>query len=331
MNLITDTLKDRINYCNKRLKKIQDNLTKNKHFDGLKNICVYATGSYAREEAWEKSDLDLFFVNNDQRNIPLSKLSKILIDAELIKLNKKLKLPEFSNDGQFLEIHLLKDIIDIGSQEEDYRNFFTARMLLLLESKPLFNKTVYDKVLDRIIEAYFRDFNKHEKDFIPVFLVNDIIRYWKTLCLNYEHKRNRVGKRSEKEKKLKAHKNNLKLKFSRKLTCYSFLIMIVWYYVQPQKRFNKKIIREIVNLTPVQRLLFVARNSNDVVKINIQKALIIYSEFLNFVNKPDEWLLNKRNRNSAFEKSRKFGDLIFSTLNELSKINNSDILKYFVS
>lgn len=330
MELITDTLKERIIYCRKRFKKIKDNLKNNKHFVGLNDICVYATGSYAREEAWEKSDLDLFFINTDKNNVPLSKLTKILVDAELIKLNNKLLLPEFSNDGQFLEIHLLKDIIDIGSQEEDYKNFFTARMLFLLESKPLFNKTTYDKVLDRVIDAYFRDFNKHEKDFIPVFLVNDILRYWKTLCLNYEHKRNR-GKRSEREKKLKAHKNNLKLKFSRKLTCYSFLIMIISYYVKPNFTFNKKIIKEIVNKTPVERLLFVANNSNDNIKANIHKSLVIYSEFLNFVNKPDEWLLNKRNRDSAFEKSRKFGDLIYTILNDLSKFNNSDILKYFVS
>jgi len=45
----------------------------------------------------------------------------------------------FSNDGEFLRILYLEDMLEqLGGREDDYLNYFTARMLLLLESKPLY-------------------------------------------------------------------------------------------------------------------------------------------------------------------------------------------------
>jgi hypothetical protein len=82
---------------------------------------------------------------------------------------------------------------------------------------------------------------------MPVFLVNDIIRFWKTLCLNYEHKRNR----KDEDKKNKAHLKNLKLKFSRLMTCFSMVLLLSK---------NKKIIGPddfmgYVQISPLDRLL----------------------------------------------------------------------------
>jgi len=36
--------------------------------------------------------------------------------------------------------------------------------------------------------TYYRDADDRP-DFLPAFLINDITRFWKTLCLNYEHSR----------------------------------------------------------------------------------------------------------------------------------------------
>src|SRR5438034_11684593 len=98
-------------------------------------------------------------------------------------------------------------------------------MLLLLESRPLCNKTSYDQVIKSIVDEYFRDYPDHKQSFRPTFLINDILRFWKTMCLNYENKRNVI--KVDGEKKNKARLANMKLKFSRRLICFSTVIPIV--------------------------------------------------------------------------------------------------------
>jgi hypothetical protein len=117
----------------------------------LKNcpdLCVYATGSFARRDAWHHSDLDLFFViGPDGPTVP--QIRRTLINADLIRLCTAMGLPEFSGDGQYLVIHTLQSLVEeLGSQKEDHENFFTARLLLLLESCPLCHDEVHSG-LDR--------------------------------------------------------------------------------------------------------------------------------------------------------------------------------------
>jgi hypothetical protein len=79
--------------------------------------------------------LDLFFVSDGDDAV--DRTAKILIDAELIRMASGMGFPPFSNDAQYLEIHSLNEMLDeLGGAEDDFKNFFTARMLLLLESRP---------------------------------------------------------------------------------------------------------------------------------------------------------------------------------------------------
>ena len=247
-----------------------------------------------------------------------------------------MNLPEFSGDGKFLEIHFAEDMINLlGSREDDFRNFFSARMLLLLESKPIHNDRYYNSVLSKIIDAYYRDFHDHERNFQPLFLVNDIIRFWKTLCLNYEHARHRNPsqygqelKQNKKEGKmatLKAHKNNLKLRFSRKMTCFSFLLKIISSY----ENLDQSAVLDIVKLTPIERLISLTEKNSEV-KSDIKKALTLYSEFLDLSSEPIDWIGNRQNRDRSFTNGREFGNCIYDVLSKLAS-KNREILKYIVS
>jgi len=337
MSLLTETIKNRQVYCKEQIAIFRDKINQIDEVSKQQEYCIYATGSYARLEAAKNSDLDLFFVHSLAR--PVKNISKTLIDAELIKIQREMNLPEFSGDGKFLEIHFSEDMINhLGSREDDYRNFFSARMLLLLESKPIYNDAYYTQVLTRIIDAYYKDFHDHEQDFRPLFLVNDIIRFWKTLCLNYEHARHRDpdlyrnssteinrSQSDKREKKLKAHRNNLKLRFSRKMTCFSFLLNIISSY----EGLDQNKVLDIVKLTPIERLQNLTE-SNREIKDDVEKALNLYTEFLQLTSKPGDWIENEENRNLAFNKGRLFGDCIFQVLSKLAK-HNSEILKYIVS
>jgi hypothetical protein len=73
----------------------------------------------------------------------------------------------------------------IGLDEDDTRNL-TRRMLLLLESVPAAGANVHRVVRDRLVDRYLE---RHHKDYRPPrFLLNDVIRYWRTICVDFEGK-----------------------------------------------------------------------------------------------------------------------------------------------
>jgi len=234
----------------KRLEGIGDLLTESSRLcDGV--ACVYVTGSFGRLEAGRESDLDLFIVgksNEDQRDF--KRLDEILVKAELITATRKLAIPEFSGDGQYLEHYGDYSLVkELGSPSDDVGNTFTARLLLLLESRPLVGDLVYREIVARVVEAYWRDFEGHESDFIPAFLANDILRLWRTFCVNYEAR----TETEPAEKKAKRKLKNYKLKHSRLLTCYSALLYLLAVYVKKHS-VSKSDAVDMTELTPIERV-----------------------------------------------------------------------------
>jgi predicted nucleotidyltransferase len=159
MNIYTPTLISQKEFSLKQLEMLKTGIKDIEELAKYNSYSIYVTGSYGRLEATQYSDLDLFFITSGKRSNPISQLSKTLIDADLIRLTEKMGFPPFSNDGQFLDIHYLDDIVDqLGSRNDDFSNFFTARLLLLLESAPLYNEAFYDESVSRMIQTYYRDY-----------------------------------------------------------------------------------------------------------------------------------------------------------------------------
>jgi predicted nucleotidyltransferase len=316
-NKTRETLKSRKVYSEGRLDALTSSLAKLESLEDVNNLCIYATGSYGRLEASEHSDLDLFFVQtSDNALISVGRIESTLFDADVIRLTRSLGFPEFSRDGQFLEVHQLPAILEhLGGQEDDVRNYFTARLLLLLESRPLYAVPVYHRTLKSLIDAYYRDYHDHEIDFRPVFLANDIVRFWKTLCLNYEHKRNRAT--NDQLLRAKSHLKNLKLKFSRMLTCYSTLAWIASKETGP----GPEEVFEMVSLTPIARLRAVQGFDSEA-ETYVENALAEYSWFLEAIGHSEEdliaWIRVPVNRREAFTIGKKFGDEIFKLILHLA-------------
>lgn len=211
-----------------------------------KNITIFVVGSLGREEVGEKSDLDLFIISTEE----ISNLEKYKTFALLMEIAEELGFPEFSNDGQYLTIHTLDDLKKFtGSPFDDSQNLFTARMLMLLEGKVLFNEKLFKKVLSQIVAHYLRD-KKGNKDFKPYFLLNDILRYWRTLCLNYEVIRQ--------DKDRPWRKKNVNLKYSRLVTVFSTV-----FYLVTVDNITKKKILFLCKKTPLERILLTINTIND--------------------------------------------------------------------
>ena len=314
-----DLLLERKNYSETRLDEVRKRITAIRELPKDKNLSIYVTGSYGRLEAHPRSDLDLFFVSDDKAQI--DRTTKILIDAELIRTARDLGFPPFSNDAQYLQVHSLSEMLDkLGGAEDDFKNFFTARMLLLLESRPVYGQEAYKRILTSIIDGYFRDYHDHTGDFRPLFLVNDILRFWKTLCLNYENKRNRPEERAQKNKH---HLRNLKLKFSRLLICFSTIIPLI-----SSRTSSPQDILSLAEHAPLDRLGSIARKNQQ--KTLYNELCVLYSSFLETTSKSDilDWIGISENRRVAFGQADKFSEVLYSFL--VSSLQHLDDIRSLI-
>lgn len=324
-----DILTMRKMFSETKLRELTDKIASLPHVSRRSDLCIYVTGSYGRLEASDYSDLDLFFVHRGKKNLDaIPRLEKIRIDAQLIGLVEELGFPPFSNDGEYLQVHYLDDIREtMGGPDDDHENHFTARMLLLLESRPVFNDAIYEESLETIVNSYYRDYHDHETVFKPVFLINDILRFWKTLCLNYEHKRNRVGE--DPKIKNKNHIKNLKLKFSRLLTCFSVVIPLVKNPdVVPPKQ-----LAAMIHMSPMERLERAADGIEGATN-RLAKIADNYRWFLEATGKSQEavlsWISDQDVRDDAFRRGREFGDDLFALLQVVVPPSHEGVLRYLV-
>lgn len=322
-------LRDRRKFCVERIPRISKSLLRHSAAYIPDHLCAYVTGSYGRLEASQHSDIDIFFVLNDvDFPQPLPRINEHHIFSDLAKVCRELRFPEFSNDGEYLRVHALKNVLgNVGNPSDDFSNNFTARMLLLLESKPLVNEETYDQILKKIVGDYWRDYPDHDTDFRPVFFMNDVVRFWKTLCLNYESKRNL--KELGRHDRAKANLKNLKLKFSRMLTCYSMIAELI----AAPGPINPKRILDIVKRTPVERLLHVAeqhRQKKSPIHTHITELLSLYGWFLTETGRSEAdmiaWMRKESNRTRAFKQAQDFGSAMFRLIFDLCTTDERKIM-----
>jgi hypothetical protein len=272
-------------------------------------LTIYAAGSYGRREASSHSDIGLFFIHADSDHKPVDDphLKGIRVMSAVIReMEEGMEFPPPSNDGQFLNIISLSNMLaHLGGAEDDYKNHFTARMLLLLESSPVYGEAAYDQGLDGILDAYLRDYEDHAEDFRPTFLVNDILRFWKTLCLNYEHRRNQAVD----ARKLKQKIRNFKLGYSRLMTCFATIALLSSY-----NHISKEEMMPICKMSPLERLLTLYDRKTSIQE-HLKSAIILYHWFLEKTElstpELERYFSTKNNRITAFANAKRFGDEIY--------------------
>lgn len=284
-------------------------------------FCIYATGSYGRLEAWQQSDIDLFFLDgHGPQDEGLSWMTFIRVAALLIEETEAMGFPPFSGDGKYLTRQSIQRMEQVlGSPDDDSVNAFTARMLLLLESRPVTAAELYDELLRKVIGFYYRDFEANETTFLQVFLINDILRFWRTLTLNYESDRLKVRSLtgSEQERaKVKSALKNYKLKASRLATCFSIVVHLA---SEPAPVTLDRVF-ELCKLTPTER--FGALRGRRLAADEILDAIAdLYERFLDFVQRPDEDLLADFAipdlRRAKLDEANMYGKQIFRLVTEL--------------
>jgi predicted CopG family antitoxin len=257
-------IKESIEYSNKIVQNIQDELN-NKINNN--NICVVTTGSYARGEASDESDMDYFvIVKNGIHDLSYDE-KEIIINT----INKYVS-KDSGDSGTFGDnaIELLENMLKNIGGSSDTNIKITRRMLFLLESMPLYNGTIYDDVMDRLLNIYVKNIKKEQ---IARFLLNDIIRYYRTITVDFEFKTSEVGK--------SWGLRNIKLTYSRKLIYFSGILCVA-KTMDLEKDEKIDLLKEMFNVTPLDRVEKIVNNSKD--KEGFFKS---YNNFLKEISSAD--------------------------------------------
>lgn len=159
----------------------------------------------------------------------------------------------------------------------------------------------------------FRDFADHPTTFQPTFLTNDILRFWRTLTLNYEHKRLKLRRlRGDAliAKKADSALKNYKLKISRLLTCFSMIASLT----ASRAPVTEAQVLALCALTPRERLREIAAHGPAAAAI-VDDLDTRYDAFLDAVQRPENAVLaefeDPERRRSALVDAGEFGDRIY--------------------
>lgn len=162
---------------------------------------------------------------------------------------------------------------NIGLDRDDNSNL-TRRMLFLLESVPVTGDEVYAAVRDEVLSRYLDESIKDYRP--PRFLLNDVVRYWRTICVDF------AGK--EHEAPGKWGLRNAKLRTSRKiLFAGGFLPVLECYRIEEAAM--RGFLEQRLALPPIDRIAqsFLDHGASDAGA----RTLGAYDEFVGRMNDED--------------------------------------------
>lgn len=148
---------------------------------------IVAFGSVARFEVTDASDIDWVLLINGQADLAHQRRAQAIAKA-VGGLAKK----DVGQEGTFGKMAFSHDVVQYIGGGEDTNANFTRRMLLLLESRPIGRRVAYDAVVRVILERYLTGDHGwvlgRAAHGVPRFLLNDIVRYWRTIAVDYAYK-----------------------------------------------------------------------------------------------------------------------------------------------
>jgi predicted nucleotidyltransferase len=304
---------------NSRLEKVLDRLSST-------DAAIVVFGSLARDE-WTQSDVDWTLLIDGQAD-PEHLRVALEVSAQL----EKEKFAPPGRSGIFGSMTFSHDLVQkIGGREDTNENT-TRRVLLIQESKAFGKPDAHTRTLKHIFSRYLKDDRGLRYGSLPFkvprILVNDIVRYWRTVTVDFVDKqRGQAG-----------HGwglRNAKLRMSRKLifatgmlTCFSCEIMSAPAVREDLQKNHSTIameehLRAFVQKTPLEIL------ATFLLELNITKdtAVKLFSSYNSFLSILED--VDKRERLKKLSLEDIPTDPVFGEVRTISRVFQEGLTSLF--
>jgi predicted nucleotidyltransferase len=278
-----------------------------------------AFGSIARQEYTLGSDVDWTLLVDGQADPEHFNVAHAI--REQLHANNLQEPGTTETFGQITFSHEL--VHHIGGQADTNQNT-TRRILMLLESVAIGETTAYQRVIRAVLSRYLDNdisfltrssSGEHYK--VPRFLLNDIVRYWRTICVDYATKfRERQGAGWA--------LRNAKLRMSRKLIFASGLMTCFSCFLKPSANLETLFetngvleplvshLETYIGRTPID---IMADALNDYAPSDVAANFFdAYARFLQIIGDAA-----KRERLKKLEPENARNDLVFKDIREISR------------
>jgi hypothetical protein len=226
------------------------------------DVSIVLMDSWGRSEVTRGSDDDFMILVNGSDRIdmrPSVKDVKGILD----------RAP--GEHGLFGKPVSSQRIVERIGLETDINSNLTSRMLFLLESVCATQQNIYYAVRDQLLARYL---DESVKDFRPPrFLLNDVIRYWRTICVDF------AGKEHEGPGKWGIR--NAKLRTSRKVL-FAGGLLPVFECATLERELMPPFLRDQLQMPPTDRIAaaFIKHGAAD----PGGRALGAYDDFLGLLD-----------------------------------------------
>lgn len=240
-------------YSNQKIEQLRATLRSRIPEDSM----AVTFGSYARREASSESDIDYNVIGP-------SKPEDDGFMAGVEVLVSGIVPNEPADGGPFARYVNQDEMHKNLGGENDTNQTLTRRLLLLLEGEWIANEALFKDFRRKLIAQYVvatpRDYQ------VCLFLLNDIIRYWRTMTVDYMYKTTEDGKPWA--------IRNIKLVFSRKLM-YASGLFSVGMTVDKSENAKVDILDELFSKPAIERMIAICGHDR------FSNALSCYELFLN--------------------------------------------------
>jgi predicted nucleotidyltransferase len=181
---------------------------------------VVVFGSLARDEATSKSDVDWTLLVDG-----MADPQHLNVAHEISRRLAKIQAKPPGREGTFGNLAFSHEILHWIGGEDDSNANTTRRMLLLLESQPIGRAEAWDRVLNNVLRRYLtedRGLWQRAKDRgVPLFLLNDIARFWRIMVVDFAYKQRTRGNRGYALRSIKLGLSRKLIYASGLLACFS--------------------------------------------------------------------------------------------------------------
>jgi predicted nucleotidyltransferase len=277
------------------------------------NTSVVVFGSFARGEMTPGSDVDWSLLIDGP-----SDPEHVRIVQEVGRSLEDLGLQEPGTTQTFGTMVGSHDLIqNIGGLNDTNQNL-TRRILLLLESLAITNPIVRDRILRGVLSRYIDSdtsvaWHTRPAQVIPRFLLNDIVRFWRTMAVDYAAKR---WEQSDRKWALR----NAKLRMSRKLLFVAGLLICFSFELHPSEE-REDIRSDLAMMVPQLADFFLRQTSltpldllsREILRVDKPEIAIrvmsSYDKFLGLLANPDHREHLEKLKFEEVEKDEIFGQV----------------------